>query len=394
MSTTIKTILRPALQKLDGSYTLFLRVTINRKCKYFSLNKSVHQKFWDEKKGRVKYGENNYLEINTTIFDAETRAENIKHDYEVIQRKTLTLDKFETLFNLDANSILTFENFVNQYIKTDLSLDKETVRFYKSQVSKLAKFKQTVYFQDIDVNFLTKYQNYMLHDIKPKPNKPITATKSLNFLKNIINKAIKKNILKENVFKDFTLHHYDGEREFLTIIEVEKLENLYYRIDIKDNEKRVLKYFLFTCYTGLRWGDIKDFKVKNIIDIDNDFFVYVPSMQKTQRPVKIPLIDKAKKIIDFDNINFNLSEMKLFDNYCSQVTNRLIKRCCKLANIDKSISLHCGRHTFATICINLGISIEVIQSMLGHTRLATTLIYSKLLDKTKTQQMDKWNTTL
>ena len=107
---------------------------------------------------------------------------------------------------------------------------------------------------------------------------------------------------------------------------------------------------------------------------------------KTKRLVKIPLIEKAIELLENKE-----PEMFVFRVFANQVTNRYLKEIMNEAKINKKISFHCARHTFATIGIELGIPIEIISDLLGHSDLKTTKIYSKILDYKKVEYMKKWD---
>lgn len=109
-------------------------------------------------------------------------------------------------------------------------------------------------------------------------------------------------------------------------------------------------------------------------------------MHKTNEPVSVPLIKKAKDIVLSGNPN-----EKVFQMHANQVTNRIIKRIMKLAGINKNISFHCARHSFATIGISLKIPIEVISRLLGHKDIKTTMIYTRIVDEVKRDEMNKWD---
>ena len=111
-------------------------------------------------------------------------------------------------------------------------------------------------------------------------------------------------------------------------------------------------------------------------------------MFKTNRKVNIPLIEQAKKLIP----KKELPEVPVFSVYCNQVTNRHLKNIMKLAGINKPISFHCARHTFATITLGLSNDIAVVSKMPGHTKIETTQIYAKVQDEQKRKAMGLWNT--
>jgi site-specific recombinase XerD len=111
-------------------------------------------------------------------------------------------------------------------------------------------------------------------------------------------------------------------------------------------------------------------------------------MHKTGYLVGIPLTQKALNLI---LVNFQSDSDSLFRVYCNKVTNRVLKLIGRQYNIPKKLTCHVARHTFATISITLGIPIEVVSKLLGHTNLKTTQVYAKIVDKVKEREMEKWN---
>jgi site-specific recombinase XerD len=109
-------------------------------------------------------------------------------------------------------------------------------------------------------------------------------------------------------------------------------------------------------------------------------------MHKTEREVYIPLTKRAIDLLPKED-----TSNKIFKVISNQKTNSYLTDIMSKATIDKKISFHCARHTFATVSIELGIPLEVIQTILGHTSVKTTQIYAKIISAVKTREMDKWN---
>lgn len=169
----------------------------------------------------------------------------------------------------------------------------------------------------------------------------------------------------------------EGNRQFLTQEELARLVKLHSGI-MKQDFKTVLTYFLFSCYTGLRFTDVKNLKNSNIfLEEKNSYIRFV--QHKTDQPEILPLADKAKKLLP----KGGLPNQKVFRVYVNQVTNRHLKEIMILAGVNKDISFHCARHTFATILLELSGDIATVSKLLGHKKLATTQIYAKVLDKAK-----------
>jgi len=201
-------------------------------------------------------------------------------------------------------------------------------------------------------------------------------------MKTIINKAIQENIIQDNLIKDYKVGEISGDREYLTLDELQKLQDLYDKDKLEQKYQNVLRYFLFACYTGLRYGDLYNLKFSSMVDSKVTI-----KQQKTGGNVVIPLTDKAKRLIPekkFEN-------QKVFRVLSDQATNRYLKDIMIGVNINKRISTHCARHTFATCGITLGIPIEVVSKILGHTDIKMTQIYSRIIDPLKEQEMKKWD---
>ncbi len=162
------------------------------------------------------------------------------------------------------------------------------------------------------------------------------------------------------------------------------IESLYYKNELTSGKQNVLRYFLFSCYTGLRYQDIKELRFQDIID-DKTISI---QMTKTKGFVKIPLIEKAKDLIP----PTGFEKQTVFQVLSGQPTNRYLKDIMKEVGIKKQISFHCSRHTFATVSKSHGIPYDVISKILGHTDIKTTKIYTKYELDLLTKEMKKWDT--
>jgi len=194
--------------------------------------------------------------------------------------------------------------------------------------------------------------------------------------------------MKKNVFDNYSIKRVPGHREFLTPDELKKLEDLFKSGELKRYESNILRYFLFSCYTGLRFQDIKNLRfvdLKKEIHNKKKVTLIKIKMHKTKDEVSIPVIKKAAALIPegFQN-------QKVFKVNTNQVTNRNLKLIYEKIGITKNITFHSARHTFATNGITLGIPIEVISKLLGHRDLKATGIYAKIVDDKKIQEMKKW----
>ena len=138
--------------------------------------------------------------------------------------------------------------------------------------------------------------------------------------------------------------------------------------------------FVFACYTGLSYIDVKNLTKDNIVrGIDGSNWIYT-SRQKTDQPVKIPILDTAQYIIEKYKEEMK-SEEHLLPVYSNQKINEYLKKIATKTKIHKNMSFHCARHTFATtITLSNGVPIETVSKLLGHSKLSTTQIYARVLE--------------
>lgn len=380
MSITSKLILRPDYIKIDGTNPIYLRLTINRIVKSYSLKLSCLSKFWIDNKFRVSKPCPNSYRINLLLDKHENKSNQIIFDF-LKNDKILTFTEFEKHFKNNHYNNKSFVDFVQDQIKVQTGkLKKGTIKGYKDQLNKLQSFWTEIVFSELTPSFMDAYKQYL---IQVRNNNKNTIIKSLLFIKNMLNKALNDGLINDNPCKSYKLGRIEGNREHLTLNELNKLEKLFYSKNLKKNKENVLKYFLFCCYTGLRYSDIKSFKYSDI----NEDMISI-KMHKTEEFVRVPLIDKAKKLLPNEKMYFK--NQPIFKVLTNQPTNRYIKDVISIADIKKKISIHCARHTFATVGIDLGIPIDVISKLLGHTDIKTTMIYAKYSDGVKKREMGKW----
>ena len=196
----------------------------------------------------------------------------------------------------------------------------------------------------------------------------------------MLNRAIVQGVIDEMPLKESSpAKKRQGRREFLTLTELQSLEALLSK-PLHKYQLKVLKYFLFTCYTGLRYQDLKDLRFSNIVEIDGKASIRL-FMHKTKDEVIFNLPAQACRLLPERFVD----NQRVFNVNSDQVTNRYIKELMIPAGINKSISMHCARHTFATLAASAGIPPATVQKILGHRQLSTTMIYYHIVDHVKSE---------
>lgn len=253
--------------------------------------------------------------------------------------------------------------------------------------------KGPVYLSDIDKDFCLKFVDYLntaknlriKADREEKPLANNTRKRLFAQFESIINKAVRAEVMEANPIERMDRADKPKtimtERSFLTLEELRLLQGHPY------GPEKVRQAFFFSCFTGLRWSDIKSLTWENIKK-DGDSWAIAKRTIKTGEWVFNPLNDEAKSFLpsEADSVN-----VLVFDLPTASAANADLKRWAKVAGIEKKVSFHTARHTFATLMLTLGADLYTTSKLLGHTNIATTQIYAKIVDEKKAKAVSLMN---
>lgn len=238
------------------------------------------------------------------------------------------------------------------------------------------------------ISYLRSAVNFNYEKSKKKPkDETLSQNTQHNLYKKfvwVIKKAMRSEILVVNPFDKIDNTDKpkaeNGRREFLTIEEIKKLM----ATPCKDDMLK--RSFIFCCLVGLRYSDIKKLVWSDLNKDNEKETILRLRITKSKRYEDFPISKEALKWLperngSDDGLIFLLSKN---DN-----SNRKLKRWCASAGIKKKISFHCSRHTAATLNLSLGVPIETVSKLLGHTKISTTQIYAKIIDENKKSAVHK-----
>jgi len=375
-----KIILRSNHTNKDLTKGVYIKFITNRKTHLISLGIFTHADHWDATRCRLKSSAYKYIDNNEVIDTHETRAKQIIRDYR-INGKSLSFQQFRRhVLDSYYNSQSFFDYCEKQTKLKGPSLAKGTYNNYNFQLNKLRSFRKDVTFDEIDNTFIREYENHL---ITTKKNNKNTVIKAKVFIKTMLNEAKKEGIITSHIFDTVPITRITGNRSFLDLEEIAALQTLFDKKELPTNKNNVLRYFLFACYTGLRYQDMKDLAWKHI---QESTWINIV-MHKTREAVRIPIIEAARKLLPIDP--GNIPNLKVFKVLTDQPTNRYLKDIASHAGINKRISFHSARHSFATLALDSGIGIETVSKILGHTEIKTTQIYARIRDGKKAEEMKK-----
>jgi integrase len=233
----------------------------------------------------------------------------------------------------------------------------------------------------------TKPQRYPIK--KKEPQQLAQTTIALNFkmLKSMLNNAVKDGIITDNIAlkmpgKDVPRPDYKP-RCYLTLEEVRTLANTPVPETLSID---VPQAFLFSCFTGLRLSDIQALKWENIQKTTGDGLQIELKQQKTKERVIIPLSQNAIRYLP--KLENPAPKDRLYKFTSNAQTSNILKRWTQAAGIDKHVTFHVARHTFATLELSFGADLYTVSKLLGHSNINTTQIYAKIIDENKRKAVD------
>jgi site-specific recombinase XerD len=266
---------------------------------------------------------------------------------------------------------------------------KPTLTKYNTTVNHLESFLKWKY-KVSDISLLQlKYEFLSGFEFYLKTEKSIdhnTAAKYIKNTKKVINDCVAKGWLKANPFTNFKITTKLVDRTFLSEEELEILANKELRVD---RVALVRDIFVFSCYTGLSFIDVANLTPNHIATgMDREKWIFT-SRQKTNTASHIPILPPAMEIINkYKDHPASVSKGRLLPMLSNQKMNAYLKEIADLCEINKDLTFHVARHTFATtVTLTNGVPIETVSKMLGHKKLQTTQHYAKILDTKISQDM-------
>jgi site-specific recombinase XerD len=233
--------------------------------------------------------------------------------------------------------------------------------------------------KQINYRFVTDFEQF-LRNYSAKVSRKTCGNngtmKHLERFKKMLNLAVKLEWLAKNPFEKFTFHFEKNDRHYLSKRELQLLEETTFN---SSSLQKVKDVFVFSCYTGLSYIDIKNLTIHQIVmGIDGSNWIYT-KREKTDETVKVPLLPQAQNIMD--KYADSIKDEFIFPVFSNQKVNKYLKEVMLQLKIRKNITFHSARHTFATtVTLSNGVPIETVSKLLGHTKLSTTQIYARVLE--------------
>ena len=390
-SFSILFFIRESKARKNGNVPIEVMITVNGERNSFSTGKQIAIEKWDKTKQQVKGKDqetqnlNNYLKaIKAKLYQKE--AELLERGF-IITAQILYDAYFDKVESLKERSL--FEVFEehnqeqeklvgNGVSKANHWVSVYTIRLLREFVQQKYK-REDLYLRELNLNFIQSFHSFLRIDKGMAQN---SSTKHLKLLKKIINLSVANSYMAFNPFSTYKVEREPVDIDFLDEEELRKIINFDTPLPRLERAKDM---FLFGCFTGLSYIDIKTLTPEHF-EKDNTGRIWIKKRRvKTGVLSRIPLLPIAKLILD----KYKGGE-KLLPIQDPADINKYLKDIAILCGINKRICFHTSRHTFAsTVTLANNISLEVVSKMLGHTNTRMTAHYAKLIDKCIGEQMDK-----
>ncbi|MCU4189939.1 site-specific integrase [Flavobacterium sp. HXWNR29] len=377
----------------NGLLPIYVRLTVDGKRLEFSTKKFVEKSKWSSELSKMKGTTEEARSINSYLDLMKSKV--LDAQMELLHRnEALSIENFKNkLIGNEERQRMLVPIFQDHNNKIKELVGKEyapgTLERYITSLKHTIEFMQWKYnISDIDITkvdhaFITDYE-FWLRSVRNCANN--TAVKYIKNFNKIIKICLANDWLDKNPFANYKSKVKEVERVYLSEEEVQSIIEKNFKTE---RLSLVRDIFLFSCFTGLAYIDVKNLTKSHIsYGIDGEKWIFT-HRQKTESASKIPILPVTQMIIDkYENHPQSNNQEKLLPILSNQKMNAYLKEIAAVCELEKELTFHIARHTFATtVTLTNGVPIESVSKMLGHKNLRTTQHYAKVLDRKVSDDM-------
>lgn len=385
---------KSARKSKDGALSLDIRITVNLKRAVISLGQKVSESLWDQEAGKMLGSTQEARLLNNAIDQCKVKLRQLYHSLE-LQGEEVTAEMLrdayqgkteqpKTLLNAIDFVIERFEKKVEKQHRSVASLKKwrtirsKTVSFIRHQYK-----AKDIRLDKIRFAFAEDFVDYLMLEEDINAN---TAKKYLKHVKHAIKTGVERNWIPTNPIQSFKCGYVDPERDILDEREIMTLYQKHFEIKRLEEIKDV---YLFMCFTGFAYKDTSLLTSDHIINFFDGEEWIVKNREKTYCRENVPLLPIAKEIIKkYSNHPVRKTKGLLLPVLSNQKYNAYLKEIVTICGINKTLTTHTARHTFATtVTLANGVPIETVSALLGHKSIKTTQIYAKIVAQKISEDM-------
>lgn len=373
----------------DGHAPICMRITIDGKQVSFTTTLYADPLLWNVKIGRLTSRTTTALEINNSLNLIYRRTTDLYR--KLMDREGVVYpDKLRDILlgrdtiEKDMTLLALFDKLIaqKQQLSNSGKIKNISIKSYEATRTKIVAFTQehyrtdNIHISNVGYDFINNFRIYLLGEKSCGHN---TMIRYMRHLKQVTTNAFRCKYITHDPFVDVILNTKKTTKIYLTEAELIKI----LKRDFSGSKvmEEIRDMFAFSCYTGLAYTDMKNLTDSHIKDN-----AIIKKREKTGTECFIPLLEVSKNIIEKYK-NQKYPNNRILPVRACQRMNRYLKDLAKHCGIEKAISTHTARHTFATLMLTKGMSMESVARMLGHTDLKTTQIYAKILKEKVAKEM-------
>jgi site-specific recombinase XerD len=385
--------LRNDKARSEHEVPIYMRITVNHKRAETALQRYVDPEKWNNAGGIARGTKSETKELNdflqiqrSKVFVAQRQLQEENKAVTAFALRNRVQGKSEgqkTLLEVfDYHNRLMEEKIPSEYRPATLRRYK-TTRMHVKDYIKFNYKTDDVLLTQLDHRFISELDHYFRTVKQTNHN---TSIKYIKNLKKVVNLAVANDWLRKDPFERFSVKIKPVKRDFLTTEELQRIEELKISTDRLDQVRDI---FVFSCYTGFAYIDAANLTKDNLRKgMDGEMWIFA-DRTKTSTKSNVPLLPKALEIIKkYEDHPEVIKKGLLLPMISNQKLNAYLKEIATLAKIDKNLTFHLARHTFATtILLTNNVPIESVSEMLGHKDIRTTQIYAKVVEKKISEDM-------
>lgn len=374
-----------------GTCPIKCRLTYQNKRKAFATGQFVNPDYWNSKKQKAlpPSKENDFINTQLSLI-----SQKISKAFLMLQVQEMEFDVEDVYLLYTGESTKKNKSFLELLEWHNTKMEKlvgieYAPRYYqkwkgmhllmKDFIRKTYK-KSDVLLSNLTIKFLEDLDFYMKSE---KLHKQVTINKCIQRVRQIIRLAISEGYLEKDPFILYKAKRYKKEVVYLTHEELQLVEKHSFS---QTRLEQVRDMFVFCCYTGLAYAEMSNLKQEHLITgFDNNLWISM-YRKKTGKDFSVPLLDKPIQIIEKYN---NPNRETILPKISNQKFNSYIKEICEIVGIEKKISHHIGRKTFATtVLLYNDVPMEIVSELLGHSKMSITQEhYGKVVQKKVSEHM-------
>lgn len=378
--------------KTNGLCPVMGRISIGRTMAQFSAKLEADVSKWNAKAGRMDGKSHHALDVNRKIDKINL---SINRHYKDLQQNNgrVTAEEvknaFQGIASVHETLLKMFAGYNEAYSKrVGIDREKSSYRKYRDAYRHLSEFLlkkyrvQDMSFKQLNFAFIEAYDFHLRVELKMKPN---TVLNYIVPFRKIVRIAVNKGYIPADLFAQYKPERGKSIHRYLTIEELKKIMSTNFHAYFRNLTRDL---FIFSAFTGMAYADIKKLTVKELVTTDDGNLWIISARKKTGTVSRIRLLDVAVRIIK--KYEKERTDNKVFPLLKYTTADINLKRIAEICGIERSVSFHQGRHSFASsVCLSQGVPIETVSRMLGHRDIHTTQIYATVSTQKITNDMQK-----